>query len=193
MLIRSTRPALPSCRTPVSLLPLATVLLLMACGGDSAPRGDSASTATPDNTDVATAGGTAGGTAGAGANNAAGEATYARCVVCHQANGQGMPGAFPPLAGSEWVTGSPSRVVAVITHGLQGPITVKGTEYNAAMMAWGNGAPMSAQEVADVATYIRSSWGNSASAVTAADVERIQKQIGSRSAPFTAAELQKLP
>jgi mono/diheme cytochrome c family protein len=104
-----------------------------------------------------------------------------------------MPGAFPPLAGSEWVTGSVDRPIAIVLHGLQGPITVAGTEWNGVMMANGVGGPMSDDDIAAVLTYVRSSWGNAASAVTAADVARVRAATASRTTAWTAAELQALP
>ena len=71
---------------------------------------------------------------------AAGERLYAQvCVACHQLNGQGLPGAFPPLVDSEWVTGDEDRLIKVLLHGLQGPIEVKGAAFNG-MSGWGGGA-----------------------------------------------------
>ena len=58
------------------------------------------------------------------------------CVTCHQANGMGVPGAFPPLAGSEWVVGSEDRLIRIILHGLAGEIKVKGVVYNSVMPAF---------------------------------------------------------
>lgn len=101
-----------------------------------------------------------------------GEALYGRCLACHQANGAGLPGAFPPLAGSDWVAG---------------------TTYNSAMMAYGTGVPMSDDEVAEVLTYVRSSFGNRASAVTAADVAKIRTATAGRTTPMTQKELAALP
>src|SRR3954470_3158083 len=61
----------------------------------------------------------------------------AACNTCHQATGVGVPGAIPPLAGSEWATGPEERVIRIVLHGLQGPIKVAGTDYNSAMPAFG--------------------------------------------------------
>jgi mono/diheme cytochrome c family protein len=118
-----------------------------------------------------------------------GPQVYAICLACHMANGAGLPGAFPPLAGSEWVTGRPEVPIAIVLHGLQGEITVKGTKFNGVMTAWG---PMlSDQEVANVVTYVRSQFGNSASAVTAADVAKVRAATRTQTQGFTAAELKK--
>jgi len=86
-----------------------------------------------------------------------GKAVYeANCAACHQANGQGLPGAFPPLAGNPHLQ-DVSHVLSVIKNGLQGPITVNGQTYNGQMPAF---SQLSDEEVKAVATYIRNSWGN---------------------------------
>ncbi len=122
----------------------------------------------------------------------AGETEYQRCVVCHQATGAGVPSAFPPLAGSEYVNGSADRMVAIILHGMQGPITVAGATYNSMMMPYGTSVAMTDDQVASVATYVRSSFGNSGSAVTAADVARVRENTKSRTTPWTVAELESI-
>ena len=90
---------------------------------------------------------------------------YAVCQTCHQADGNGVPNAFPPLAGSEIATGPSEVPIAIVLHGLQGPLTVHGTTYNGQMAAWGQ---FSDDDIAATLTYVRSSWGNAAPAVTAA-------------------------
>jgi len=122
----------------------------------------------------------------------AGETEYQRCLVCHQATGAGIPGAFPPLAGSEYVNGPADRMVAIIVHGLQGPITVAGTTYNSMMMPYGTGVAMTDDQVASVATYVRASFGNTGSVVTAADVARVREKTKSRATPWTVAELESI-
>ncbi|HEX6926973.1 MAG TPA: cytochrome c [Longimicrobiaceae bacterium] len=109
------------------------------------------------------------------------------CASCHQANGQGVPGAFPPLAESEWVTGDPARLVKIILHGLTGEIDVGGEVYAGMMPPWGGG--LNDQEVAAVATYVRSNFGNEASPVTPEVVAAIRKEFASRKTPWTAQEL----
>ncbi len=100
---------------------------------------------------------------------AAGQKIYGEnCSACHGANGAGMPGMFPPLAGNSMVAGSPDKVIAAVKNGLTGATTVNGKTYNGSMPAW-KGKLTDAQ-IADVITYIRSSWGNSAGAVTEAQV-----------------------
>jgi ubiquinol-cytochrome c reductase cytochrome b subunit len=92
------------------------------------------------------------------------------CSSCHGANGQGMPGAFPPLVNNPTVTGDPNKVIGIVLNGLHGPITIAGQTYNGQMPAWKG--TLSADDVADVVTYIRSSLGgNQASPVTTAQVK----------------------
>ncbi len=111
-----------------------------------------------------------------------------RCAVCHQADGAGIPGTFPPLSNSEWVTGSSDNVVRVVLTGLQGPIDVAGQSYNSAMP--GLAAQLSDEEIAAVSSHIRNSFGNSASSVSAADVARIRGE--GRTAPWSAEELEEM-
>lgn len=115
------------------------------------------------------------------------------CLVCHQANGNGMPGVFPPLAGSEWVNdpAHEPHVVRIVLSGLQGPVTVKGTTYNNVMTPFG--PVLKDQQIADVLSYIRQEWGNSAPEVTVETVAAIRAATAGRPAPWTAEELLKLP
>lgn len=86
----------------------------------------------------------------------------AQCAACHQATGKGLPGVFPPLDGSEWVTGDTRVLANILLHGITGEITVAGTKYQGAMPAF---AQLSDAELAGVASFIRSTWGNQAEAV----------------------------
>ena len=100
-----------------------------------------------------------------------GKAVYTKnCSSCHQATGQGLTGTFPPLAKNDVVTGDPNKVIHILLNGLNGPIKVNGTSYNNAMPPWKG--TLSNAEIAAVITYIRSSWGNKASAVTEAQVAK---------------------
>ena len=109
------------------------------------------------------------------------------CGACHQAQGTGVHGMYPPLAGSEWVTGSEERLIRVILHGLTGEIQVNGETYNSMMPPFG--AAMKDAEVAAVASYIRSSFTNKAPPVTAATVAKVRAATASRKTPWTAKEL----
>jgi mono/diheme cytochrome c family protein len=112
------------------------------------------------------------------------------CAQCHQANGQGVPGAFPPLAGSDWVTGSDERVIKVVLHGLQGPIEVNGSTYNGVMPAFGQGSAFNwnDQRISQVLTYIRAEWGHQAEPITPERVTEVRTQ-SNRTSAWTAAEL----
>lgn len=89
-----------------------------------------------------------------------GAQVYGSCSGCHQANGQGIPGAFPPLAGhaADLYTTDPDYLAQVVLFGLQGPITVDGAQYAGLMPAW-EGQLTDAQ-IAAVLNFILSSWGN---------------------------------
>lgn len=120
---------------------------------------------------------------------AAGKRVYDKnCVSCHQGAGQGVPGAFPPLVESEWVTGSPETVARILLHGLQGPVQVRGATYNGAMPAWKD--VLKDEEIAAVATYIRQMAPNAAPAVSVEQVAALRTAHADRTAAWTAAELE---
>lgn len=121
-----------------------------------------------------------------------GATVYAsRCLACHQAGGAGLPGVFPPLAGSEWVTGKETTLAALVLHGVSGALTVKGSTYQGAMPAFG--AQLQDAELAAVLTHIRSRWGNAAAPVTTETVAAVRKQTAARTEPFKGdAELMPL-
>lgn len=97
----------------------------------------------------------------------------ATCVNCHQADGKGVPGVFPPLAGNPRVVeGDGSFVAHTIIHGRSGEITVGDKVFNAIMPPIGTQQGLSDAEIAAVATYVRSTWGNQAAPVTAEVVGR---------------------
>jgi mono/diheme cytochrome c family protein len=119
------------------------------------------------------------------------------CMACHQATGLGVEGVYPPLAGSEWVTGSPDRVIRIVLHGLKGPVTVAGKQFGVAAMpafgrVTGGGYNWNDDRVAAVLTYIRQSWGNTAEPITTDQVAAVVAQVGDRK-EWTAEELQKIP
>lgn len=127
---------------------------------------------------------------GSDAEVVSGETIFAKnCASCHQANGQGVPGAFPPLVGAGWATGDPGALIRILLHGLTGPVEVQGSVYNGAMPAWG--PSLSNEEIAAVASYVRSAWGNSASPIEPEAVAALREALGQRG-PWTAAELEGL-
>ena len=109
------------------------------------------------------------------------------CGLCHGVDGQGKPGQAPPLAGSEWALGNPDRMIPIPLYGLSGVVSVKGQEFNLSMPAMGAG--LSADDLAAVLTYIRSSWDNKAPAITPEQITAIKTKIGNHPQPFTAGEL----
>jgi mono/diheme cytochrome c family protein len=106
----------------------------------------------------------------------------ANCQACHQVSGQGLPGVFPPLAGSPWVKGDPSVLSQILLHGLTGPVEVLGATYNGAMPTFAK--QLSDAEIAAVTTYIRSQWGNNAPAIDAAAVASARAASAGREEPW---------
>lgn len=102
----------------------------------------------------------------------------AQCASCHQPNGLGQPGVYPPLAGSDWVTGDDARIIKIVLAGLAGEVQVKGNTYNNNMP--NIGAALKDAQVAHIVTYVRQAWGNNAAPVTDARVAEIRKAIGAR-------------
>ncbi len=114
------------------------------------------------------------------------------CIACHQGSGAGVPGQFPPLAGSDWVqTEGHERLIRLVLHGVAGPITVSGTAYNGAMPPWKG--VLTDKEIADALSYIRNAWGNKGSIVTEAEVKKISEKEGARSTPWAPSELMAMP
>jgi cytochrome c oxidase cbb3-type subunit 2 len=116
------------------------------------------------------------------------------CYTCHQPNGKGITGQFPPLAGSDWVLGDKERLIKISIHGLMGEIVVNGVKYNNVMAPPGiPPGSLTDEQISDVLTYIRNEWGNSASAVSPSEVASVRSTVQDR-APmqmWTAAELEK--
>ena len=112
------------------------------------------------------------------------------CIACHQANGLGVPGQYPPLVGSEWALGSEARAIRIVLHGLNGPLTVKGVEFNNVMAPLG--AALKDEQIANVLSYVRASWGNAAPEVSPEAVAKVRAETASRATFWTAAELLKI-
>ncbi len=94
------------------------------------------------------------------------------CLTCHQPDGNGVRGMYPPLAGNQKITGPTSDLITIVLFGLEGPIEVNGREYNQVMPAQGY---LEDKQIADVLTYIRRSWGNKATPVKSQEVAKIRK------------------
>jgi nitrite reductase (NO-forming) len=93
------------------------------------------------------------------------------CAACHQLSGQGVPVAFPPLAGSDYLNADKTRAIRTVLFGLTGPITVNGQPFNSVMPALG----MSDADVANVLTYVYANWGNAGHDVTPAEVAAVRR------------------
>ncbi len=102
-----------------------------------------------------------------------GDALYAStCAACHQASGEGLPGAFPPLKGNPAVLADdPAEHLSTILHGVHGK-TINGQTYSSPMPPFGG--QLDDEQVADIANHERTSWGNAARHVTPADVAKIR-------------------
>jgi mono/diheme cytochrome c family protein len=116
------------------------------------------------------------------------------CAVCHQQTGLGVPGQFPPLAGSEWVLAQDwhgdNHIVKIVLHGFQGPVSVKGQQFNNVMAPWGK--VLKDEQIAAVLTYVRNEWGNKAPPITKDFVSKIREQTKDRTESFTPKELQAI-
>ncbi|HEU5079631.1 MAG TPA: cytochrome c [Opitutaceae bacterium] len=125
---------------------------------------------------------------------AEGEKLFATCSACHGPTGKGTPGVFPPLAGSEWATGSEERVIRILLSGLSGPLKVEGATYGAAQMpAFGPGGyGWSDEKISYVLTYVRQAFGNKAGEISPEKVAEIRGKIGQRKA-WTEEELLAIP
>ena len=120
---------------------------------------------------------------GAGAVKPDGAALYSSlCVACHQASGTGLPGVFPPLAGSQWVNGKDSTMAAIVLQGVSGQLTVNGVAFNGAMPSFK--AQLSDEQLAAVLSHVRSAWGNASPAVEPSTVARVRDELKARTEPF---------
>ena len=155
----------------LSLLLLVPMLGLTigACSQDAAET----PTATANDTAVHTAEVSA---AGKGELIAKGEAIYlANCAACHQPAGTGLAGAFPPLAGSDFLKGDRKAVMSAALFGLSGPVTVNGVEYNGVMPSLGH---LPDEDLAAALSYVFNSWGNDGAAVSVEEVAALRVELG---------------
>jgi nitrite reductase (NO-forming) len=94
------------------------------------------------------------------------------CFICHQPNGQGIPNQIPPLAGLDFLKVNKAEVIRMVIQGRSGEVVVNGKKYNGIMIPQGN---LTDEQIANVLTYIRSSWGNAGDAVTPDEVHNERK------------------
>jgi mono/diheme cytochrome c family protein len=158
---------------------LAVAVALTACGKSSGSEQGAGAQQEPS---VAAATATP-----APAATADGRAVFMRtCVTCHQQNGAGIQGSFPPLVENPVVVGDKGLLIRLVLHGLSGPVTVKGQSYNNVMPPWKS---LSDAEMAAVLTFVRSNFGNAAEAVTPEEVAAQRAATRSRTTMWTAGEL----
>lgn len=161
-------------------LTLALILLLSGCNAfvhDGTP---------PEWTDPAGAKQDAGAIA-AGSGGPGAAVFNGKCAVCHQMTGKGIPNVYPSLVGSEIATGDPVLPIRIVLHGFNGPIERNGGKYNGVMQPWKN--DLTDQEIADVLSFVRSSWGNTAAAVTAEQVKEQRAATKGKVGAYTEQEL----
>ena len=114
------------------------------------------------------------------------------CVTCHQVDGNGLTASgFPPLSGTEWVTGDQVRLVKVILKGLMGPIEVNGKQYEG-MVPMTPFEGLSDDDVAAVATYIRNSFGNTASPIQPSFVKEVRATLSKKQSFYQSTKLLKM-
>lgn len=113
------------------------------------------------------------------------------CGACHAPDGKGAnDGAFPPLAGSEWIAGNPKRTIAIVLKGLHGPVGVKGKTYDLEMPP--QGAALNDDQIRAILNHVHTSWGNKGQDIPGDLVRTVRAEFESRETPWTAAELLKL-
>lgn len=127
------------------------------------------------------------------ATMAKGKEIYMRagiCVTCHQANGMGLPAAFPPLAGSPWLDGDSDRLIKIVLKGLMGPLKVGGKNYNSAMLPLET--MLKDEEIAAVLTYVNNEWGNEGPTITSEQVKKVRDEVKAHAAMWSVDEILKL-
>lgn len=112
------------------------------------------------------------------------------CAACHQANGEGQPGIYPPLKGSEFVIHGDKRPAVIVLHGINGPLTVDGKAYRGEMPA--KGATLTNTEIAQIVSYIRSEWGNNASIVYDDQIAAVRQETAGQGI-YDEATLRAIP
>jgi putative membrane-bound dehydrogenase-like protein len=110
------------------------------------------------------------------------------CAGCHQEHGRGMEGVAPPLVDSEWVEGSPERLVRIVLGGMHGRVRVARKTYDMEMPAWG---ALPDDQLAGILTYVRRAWDQRADPIDVATIRRIRQASADHPSSWTAEELQK--
>jgi mono/diheme cytochrome c family protein len=111
---------------------------------------------------------------------------FVYCLPCHRPDGHGIPGVFPPLAGSKRLIGEPRAVIALVLRGIDTQSDPHAPRWNGKMQ----GLPhLGDEDIAAALTYARNAWGNQASAITPAQVSEVRTRTAGQTAPLTPAEL----
>ena len=119
-----------------------------------------------------------------------GEKVFAvRCASCHQANGLGIAGQYPPLDGSNWVTSDPGIITNIIIKGLKGEIVVKGETYGTSAAVNMAAVAISDREIANVVTYVRQAWGNNAEEIFEDEVASIRSESAEQQDQWTGDQI----
>ncbi|MEI6712356.1 MAG: cytochrome c [Verrucomicrobiota bacterium] len=113
------------------------------------------------------------------------------CVACHQPTGMGLPPVFPPISKTEYVSGSPERLAAIVLKGIVGPITVNGQVFTNVMPP--QEAMLTDDKIAAALTYVRANFGNTSPAVATEVVAEARKKFVDRKTSWTEAELKAWP
>ena len=95
------------------------------------------------------------------------------CSVCHQANGEGLAGVFPPLAKSDYIARDVKRIIGTVLHGLTGKVTVNGKDYDSVMPPMNQ---LNDDGIANILTYVLNTWGNPGGRITTDDVKKVRAQ-----------------
>ena len=151
----------------LSIATIASISLLLSCSSDKPKESTSTTTEEPKSMiDEAPS------SSGLETKIEAGKANYEKtCFACHQADGKGLPAAFPPLLASDYLAADLSRAISGVVNGLSGEITVNGEKYNQVMPA----STLTDEDIADVFTYILNNFDNKGGEVTAAEVKAVRK------------------
>lgn len=108
------------------------------------------------------------------------------CQACHQVDGKGLPGVYPPLAGSAWLLTSEERPIKILIKGMSGPIEVEGASFNNNMPPVGDWKD---RDIAAVLTYARQAWGNSAGPISEELVKKVREEIKDQMKPWKPEEI----
>ncbi len=106
------------------------------------------------------------------------------CSACHGVDGKGATGgAFPPLAGSDWIPGNPKRTIAIVLFGLEGPIEVSGKSYN--LMMPPQGAALQDKQIQAILNYVHTAWGNKGEEIPGDLVRTVRSEFEERETAWT--------